>query len=385
MENEIIVKQHNELNSHIWKEFDAIDYDVFWAICQKVQDHGPNKIKIPISEIQSLAAFKRKDVKKKEFIEKIGKLGEKIVSATLKHEDDDCIEVISLFHTFKYSKTQDVLEVSVHPKYEYWLNDLTGRYTKLDIIQSNQLKSVYSKSIYRYLMQYNDTGFWQIDRTELEKIFGMETKAKTSNVIRNLDNAINELEKFFPNLKYKKIYDTANTKGRPAVVGFRFTFKPRKRVKSHEGLTQEQIAGMTDAIWTGKYCPKCGEKIFSKNFTADKGIAYTKLGHTDYKTGGCDYRPYYDELLTKEEADAKFGGEPREVAKGPSKEAKAKQQQKEAEIFATEDREHEAEEAARLEKQERELTEKLGRKPTEEELYEDSKARALEAMKVYKY
>ena len=383
--NKLTLKQHNELNELPLKGFDAIEADVFLTICEKVQDCGTEEIKIPISGIKELIAFGRKDLKEGEFLAKIKSVGDKINLITESEEPGKEWIRRVLFPTYGYLIEEDALLVQVHSYYAPWLNALTQNYARLYVEQVVQLKTFYSKCIYKRLSQYRKTGFWKVGKEELIEYLCMPEGTTVSNLMRTIDKAIEENRKFFKRLKCKCVYDNRNGKGRPKLVELHFTFTPEKSEKSRAELTQEKIADMTGATWTGKYCPRCGEKIFSKDFTTDNGTIYAKLGHTDYKTGSCDYRPYYDELLTNEEADAKFGGEPREAAKGPSEEAKAKQQQKEAEIFAAEDREREAEEEARLKQQERELTEKLGRKPTEEELTEEAKRRAFEAMKVYKY
>lgn len=387
-ENELISKQRNELVNLSWHGLDALDINFFWVICRKFNKTNSEEIILDVNEIKLLAAYHEKE-SRTAFMNRIVELGRKI-NQSFNYEFLDIKQrtygIYNLFPSFCFTESTDKIRVRVNPDFAYLLNDFSERYTQIDLLEMTEIKNAYAKRLYIHLRQYMPTGYWQVSKDEIKEYLCMPPKSQASRVTEILQQAVKELEKFIPGLKLKAITKkSGSSKGRKSIIAYQFVFDRQEKRKSYDRLTQEQIADMTGATWTGKYCPECGEKIFSKNFTTEDGTVFPQLGHTDYKTGKCKFRPLIYELLTNEEADAKFGGKKREATKGPSEEAKAKQEQREAEIFAAEDREREAEEKALSEQQERELTEKLGRKPTEEELTEDSKRRALEALKIYKY
>ena len=59
---------------------------------------------------------------------------------------------------------------------EYILNKLnidTGNWTQFEFFEFATLKSVYSKTVYRFLKQYRKTGFWKVGLEDFKSLLSI--------------------------------------------------------------------------------------------------------------------------------------------------------------------------------------------------------------------
>ena len=194
-----------------------------------------------------------------------------------------------LFPTFEIDLSRQLLSVEVHQKFAYLLNQLTGDYTSIELQQSTALKSTYSKGIYKKLRKYRDIGVWQSTVEEFREYLDVPVSFKQTHIdARVINPAIAELSGFFLNLKCTKMYKKSTTgRGRPSVVGYKFTFRPAKS-NAEKQPTVAQIAKKTGWKKIGKFCPVCNREVWKKRMHNENGD-YWLLGHPDFKTGSCNW------------------------------------------------------------------------------------------------
>ena len=78
------------------------------------------------------------------------------------HTENNIFKAMPLFQEFTVDLETQSVTVEVSRKMEYILNKLnidTGNWTQFEFFEFATLKSVYSKTVYRFLKQYRKTGF----------------------------------------------------------------------------------------------------------------------------------------------------------------------------------------------------------------------------------
>lgn len=288
-----IVNQHNNLIDLPLRQFNASEIDILLALCSQCQEQGTKEIVLPFDKIRQLSHYQAKD--DKQFLKAIENTNRKLLQLGIKVGDEkDWIQFV-LFPTFEVSSTKQTLTVQVNEKFTYLLNDLSKDYTSLELRQSNSLKSAYAKAIYKKLRRFRDTGEWIVTLEDFKIYLDVPKSYKLGQIqTKVILPSVEELKPYFENLKVTPTTEKKKSgRGRPSVTGYRFTFKKQSHSvpKEQEPLTQGKIAEQTGWTSTGKYCPRCKRPIYSSMQHNDNG-SYTMYGHTDWKTGECDYTTY---------------------------------------------------------------------------------------------
>ena len=191
-----------------------------------------------------------------------------MLEITYRREDEDVIEFFVLFNHFKIHKTEKYLEISTNPDLKFVLNDITRNFTKFELKELTNLKSSYSKTMFRLLKQYKHTGYLKLSmedfRTRLDVSKSYQMCDITKRVLKPI---INELSSIFNNLNINKI---KAKKGRK-IEWLEFTFDAEKRIHNKR---QPQITniGKSHQYTNREKTPKWLET----------GLYKGQHAHTDY-------------------------------------------------------------------------------------------------------
>lgn len=248
MENEIVVRYGNYLNSLEFKGFTASDYDFLMFLCAFMKDKDEDIATISISKIKKVVKYD-KHVTTEDFSKLLESMNNKLMRITAKVKNGSRTIQFVLFPTFITDTETDSLTVRVNTDFKYLLNELTKNFTRFELKEFIELNSKYSKTLYRLLKQFKATGEYFVKVEELKGLLecpdGYENKYFT---IKILVPAVKELEKSFKNLKCETI--TAPKRGKP-IVAYKFTFQADK-------ADQVQNQDQPDGIQTDK--PRRGRK-----------------------------------------------------------------------------------------------------------------------------
>lgn len=297
-----IAKQHNDLIDLPLRRFNASEIDILNAICYRCQEKETKEVVLHFNEIKQLSHYQAKDDVR--FYKDIESMGDKLFSLHMKIGTDREYTKFVLFPTYKVSEEKQTLTVRVAEEFAYLLNELSGNYTSLELQESAQLKSTYAKSIYKKLRKYRDTGIWRVTIEDFRKYLDIPNSYKIGDLpLKIIRPSIAELKPFFDGLSYETEYRKKAGRGRPAVSGYVFTFKPQAHREKPQ-ITQESIAKTTGWQKTQFYCPRCHRPVFRKMLENENGT-YPLYGHTDFKTGSCDFTTFDSaDLLRKEHLPA---------------------------------------------------------------------------------
>lgn len=292
-----IVKYHNNLADVSFKNFKAADLDLFMSICMKCVNQGTNVVTITDSELAELAHY-GKDLKR------LGRdfenLKKKTMDLQIKLENGELETDIVMFPTFQRNKITKENKIKVNEDFAYILNEFhKGKFTEFELEEFVMLRSTYSRLAYRQLKRFKDTGLWTVSIDKFRELMDIPKNYRMDNINQRVLAPIKEeLTEYFEGLKIEKITETIPGKrGRPAVVGLKFTFKktPKKELKKI------------------KYpCPLCGGDLYEIERNDGRGIFY---GHKDGNKKGAKCKKTFSTIA-----------EIRGIEENPGRKNKAKEE-----------------------------------------------------------
>jgi len=213
-----IVKYHNEMNDLPLRNFNDKELDIFFSIVVEMRDKGKELIEFEFSQIFEMSQSSRTD----RFVEDLDTIAKKFARTIIRNEDERGIEYLTLFKRFYINKIDKRIEVKTSEECLHWLNHdwEMGNYTKFDLLKFIELKSTYSKTLFRKLHQYKKEGWYKVNLDEFRYLFQVPESYKICHITDTiLDPCINELKSHFKGLKVEKIRD-----GR-AIKTLKFTFR----------------------------------------------------------------------------------------------------------------------------------------------------------------
>ena len=98
-----------------------------------------------------------------------------------------------LFRKFSVKLDEQIVTVRVSEEMEYILNKLnidTGNWTQFEFFEFATLKSVYSKTVYRFLKQYRKTGFWKVSLEDFKSLLSIPESYQASNIDNRVLNQV---------------------------------------------------------------------------------------------------------------------------------------------------------------------------------------------------
>ena len=246
MSNEI-VKYHNNLSQLGFKDFNRSELNLFMSLCSRCQNKNSNLVEISFKELREMANYEGKNDKR--LAEDIRRTNKKLLqlNTTFTQQDDPGTTIqFALFSTFITSEKEKTLKVRVNEEFNYILNELTGNFTRFDLEEFVELKSIYSKNLYRQLKRYRTTGWWRVELDEFKRLIDIPDAYNVSKINAKIIKIIEEeLPQYFEDFQIIKVYGKGP--GKP-IVGYEFRFKPEKASKPYKP--------------SGHICKACGKELY---------------------------------------------------------------------------------------------------------------------------
>ena len=285
-----IANMHNDLIDLPLRKFNASEIDILTVICSKCNEKQTNKVVLPLDEIKKLADYRNKN--NEMFLDDLRKTNSKLMALNFTIGTTREFTQFVLFPTFEVSDSKGTLTVQVHEKFAYLLNNLHNCYTSLELQESSSLKSSYSKGIYKKLREFrnSDKPFWKVTFDDFKEYLDIPKSYRMTDINKVVINpALKELSPYFEGLTVEKYSNKKKgQRGRPKIDGLIFSYKAEPKKERIKEPTQESIAKVTDWEKTPRFCPNCHRSIYKKQLKNENG-AYYLYGHTDFKTGECDF------------------------------------------------------------------------------------------------
>jgi len=220
-----VVKYHNDLNTVVMRNWKPVEMNIFFGIIAKLRDKDTRKVFFSTDELREMtdtAGNKNINRWNKAMIE----VSQKVSQLNYYYEDEERYVLMMLFSMFEVNKKEQTLTVQVSEHFDYVLNQLNATFTSYELREFTELRSSYSKSMYRLLKQWRTVGKKRFSVDEFSMLLDIPNSYSKGMVDRQIINPIiDELSNYFDNLKVKKIKE--NTRGNP-ITHYEFTWTPEK-------------------------------------------------------------------------------------------------------------------------------------------------------------
>lgn len=199
-----LVKYHNNINKLSFNNFTEKELNVFFSIVYKIQNQGSNILEIPFVELRNLS---NGDIHLPRFLNSVKNVSDKISNLNFRYENDEEIVKFYFFNKFRIRKKEKVLILSINEDFQFLVNNLLkkGNFTILELENFVKLKSVYSKTLFRILKQWDSIHYKKFELQELRELLDVPASYSTARFNQRILTPMeNELKQFFPHLTIEK-------------------------------------------------------------------------------------------------------------------------------------------------------------------------------------
>jgi len=226
--NQELTIYKNELNSVPFRKFNTVEMNLFFAICTKMREKNLQKIRHNFDELKELSKYK--DLHKERFVNDLEQVYKKMLQLSYRKENKKTIQYFILFNGFLIDKEKSFVEISINPELKYILNEISGEFTKFELEEFTSLRSSYTKTAFRLLKQFRQTGFWKIRMEDFRELLDIPVSYQSTDINRRILKPIEkELTPFFENLEIKKI----KAKKQNKIEYLEFSFKSQDDIRKN--------------------------------------------------------------------------------------------------------------------------------------------------------
>ena len=247
-----VVKYHNDMNKVNLGVFSTKELDLFFSICFKLKEQGTNEIKISFDDIKFLIGEAKNPKRVKLHVDNLNK---KLAQLNYQFEiSPNVFERFVLFTNFTSNYNDNSLTIKVNDKFGYLLNNLIGNFTKFELEQFVNLKSSYSKNMFKLLKQWESRKERTFKIEEFRELLAIPPKYRMSIIdIKVLTPIMEELQQYFFNLKLEKIKTGRN------ITSLKFSWENKKTEK-------KDVIDIIDVIEVSERLNKTIEKAKNNRF-----------------------------------------------------------------------------------------------------------------------
>ncbi|WP_104757693.1 replication initiation protein [Helicobacter salomonis] len=292
--SEKYVTFHNDVNSVSLGKLGALETNLLFAIFNKLKDKQDELLVFDCDEIKAMVHAVK--ISKNELSGVVKRLWKNIRLANFWILLPKRDESYMLFKTFAINyhdtkKTQvKSIEIQVNmPCFGYLLNFLNANFTSFELLEFQNIRSKYAKTLYRLLKQWRSTGVPpKMEWEKFRELMGISEKVKLVRVIEYeiLKPAIKELSKLphFENLCYKKL----KTKGMGnRITHIQFYFQPIAKTSKEKEQAQHDLRTIAWHIRSEKTIKQLQKQVKQKH-QHDEAMKVLGL---------CFYKPEQPEII----------------------------------------------------------------------------------------
>ena len=254
-----IVKYHNDMNKIALAGFNEKELNILFSLIVLSKDKGTTELNVSFEKIRNLCNDDGKN--KKRFIDSLTNVNAKLLQLYYKIETADSILMFTLFNKFKIDLNNDILITKVNDDFYYLLNELVGNFTMFELVDFVNLKSSYSKNMFKLLKQWDTKHKLEISLEDFRYSLNVPQSYNSSKLNEKVLKPITEeLSNIFPDFKITK-----KKKG-VKIIGYIFSWGQ----KQHDIETPEdKIVEISEEL--SKAFEKASKNRFIQPFLTDNG------------------------------------------------------------------------------------------------------------------
>lgn len=225
-----VTKYKNDINSIPMRKWTSEEMNFFFAVLTRMRDEGRLLIFMDKHELAHAAGYTIDSNKRYERL--LDNLSDKVGKLQFYQKTKNRLVTMPLFTYFEARWTDNLsdmtLEIEINKRFEYLLNEWeAGSWTKFMLEEFTEIKSTYSKTLFRLIKQWRTVGSLEIKIKEFRHLMDIPD-SYTAGMInkRIVSKSVKDLQPYFGNLKAQVL--KSNAHGTP-IIGFKFTWIPEKR------------------------------------------------------------------------------------------------------------------------------------------------------------
>jgi len=244
MSNEL-VKYRPELNTIPLRKFSPVEMNLFFSIVSRMRDKGDQTVRFTFEQLKELSDYK--PTANSRFIDDIKRTYDHLMDLKFGSQSEDGLEFerFVMFTKFKINGKahEPYVDVEVYRDAIPLLNNLEN-WVRYALTEFRELKSSYSKTMFRLLKGYRTTGFAYFAKANFNELLDVPKSYNQGTVEQRVLKPIREeLTPLFRGLTIRKKYGKG--RGKP-VIGYVFSWKAELKNAedvhvSHQQRLKKQI------------------------------------------------------------------------------------------------------------------------------------------------
>ncbi|WP_121045501.1 replication initiation protein [Helicobacter pylori] len=249
------ITYHNNANKVNLGKLSEREANLLFAIFQRLKDQGNTLIRFEPQDLKRMIMVKS-NLTNRQLLQVLKNLLDNISGANFwiirEHvENGEIYEDHTSYMLFKQfdirihkpTQTIEYLEVQLNDSYQYLLNNLgMGQYTSFKLIEFQQVRGKYAKTLYRLLKQYKSTGILSVEWTQFRELLDIPKDYEMRNIDQKvLTPSLKELRKIYPfeHLSYKK-ERRSHDKRKVTHIDFYFEQLPKGETKKQKQADKQR-------------------------------------------------------------------------------------------------------------------------------------------------
>lgn len=244
------ITYHNNTNKVNLGKLSEREANLLFAIFQKLKNQGNTLIRFEPQDLKRMIMVKS-NLTNRQLLQILKNLLDNISGANFwiikehvengeVYEDHKSYMLFKQFEIRIHKPTQNIeyLEVQLNDSYHYLLNNLgMGQYTSFKILEFQQVRGKYAKTLYRLLKQYKSTGILSVEWDQFRELLDIPKDYEMRNIDQKvLTPSLKELRKIYPfeHLSYKKERRNSHDRRKVTHIDFYFEQLPQGETKEQK-------------------------------------------------------------------------------------------------------------------------------------------------------
>ncbi len=238
MSNLVVYK--DELNTVPLRSFNSKEMDLFFSICSKMRNKDLTTIKFTFDDLRELSDYKYTAYDR--FVKDIEGVYDKLIQLNIRLGNSTEFTKFVLFTKYSVSAKNETVEIRINEEFKEILNNIAGDFTKFELMEFTTLASSYSKTAYRFLKQFRQSGYYIVQIDEFRRLFDVPESYQMSDIDKRvLDRIEDELPTYFKNLRINKL--RGKGKRKRFIEYIEFKFKPETDIEKGEKTFRDKETG----------------------------------------------------------------------------------------------------------------------------------------------
>ncbi len=240
---------HNNANKVNLGKLSEREANLLFAIFQKLKDQGNTLIRFEPQDLRIMLGIK---ISYDNLTRTARSMWNKIKTADFWEVRDiivngrECVSeknymLFQVCEIVSDKETKEFLymDIQLNTGYHYLLNNLgmDGQYTSFKLLEFQQVRGKYAKTLYRLLKQYKSTGILSVEWGQFRELLDIPKDYEMRNIDQKVLNpALKELRKIYPfeHLSYKKERRNSHDKRKVTHIDFYFEQLPQGETKQQK-------------------------------------------------------------------------------------------------------------------------------------------------------